>query len=352
MAAGLGGELDFPLSAMLSFGVTVLPDPPARRLVELLQRAEENGFEYGWTYDSHILWQEPYPLLTMAALGTERLRLGLNVTNPGTREPTVTASAFATLQHISGGRMVLGIGRGDSARRVIGLKPVTVAELEQAVVMIKALMNGGRARWNGAEIEIAWAKGLPRIPLYVAGYGPKVLAVAGRHADGVIIQLADPEIIEWIVGQVRRAAEDAGRDPSEVRVMACAPAHVSDDLADARERVRWFPAMVSNHVFDLLARYDKAALPAALTDYVQRWQREQYDYAEHSRVGARHGRFVSDETCDRFCVLGTPEQHVEKLRRLQAVGVDQWNIYLMTGREEETLAAYGREIIPALRARA
>ncbi len=335
---------------MLTFGVTVLPDPPASRFVELLRLAEEQGFQYGWTYDSHILWQEPYPLLTMAVLRTRSLKLGLNVTNPGTREPTVTASAFATLQDISGGRMVLGIGRGDSARRVIGLKPVSVGELERAVVMVKELMNGGRVRWNDTDIELAWAKGLPRIPVYVAGYGPKVLAVAGRHADGVIIQLADPEIIEWIVAQVRQAAGEAGRDPDEIEVMACAPAHVSSDLADARERVRWFPAMVSNHVFDLLARYDKSQLPSALTEYVERWRREQYDYAEHSRVGARHGQFVSDETCDRFCVLGTPEQHVEKLRRLEAVGVDQWNIYLMTGREEETLEAYGREIIPTLRA--
>ena len=148
---------------------------------------------------------------------------------------------------------------------------------------------------------------------------------------------------------MRAAAEEAGRDPAEIKVMACAPAHVSDDMADACEQVRWFPAMVSNHVFDLLAKHDKATLPAALTDYVERMQREQYDYSEHSRVGAEHGQQVSDETCERFCVLGTPEQHVEKLRRLEAAGVDQWNIYLMTSGQEETLEAYGREIIPELR---
>lgn len=335
---------------MLSFGVTVLPDPPYTRLVELMQLAERNGFEYGWTYDSHVLWQEAYPLLTAAALRTSTLKLGLNVTNPGTREPTVTASAFATLQDISGGRMVMGIGRGDSARRVIGLQPVTVKELERAVAMIKDLMNGRAVRWNGTEIELKWARGKPEIPLYVAGYGPKVLAVAGRHADGVIIQLADPEIIEWIVGQVRRAAEEAGRDPSAIKVMACAPAVLSDDLEAAREQVRWFPAMVSNHVMDLLARYDKSLLPASLTSYVESWHREQYDYAEHSRVGAKHGSFVSDETCDRFCVLGTVEQHVEKLERLREAGVDQWNIYLMTEGQERTLETYGKEIIPRLAA--
>jgi probable F420-dependent oxidoreductase len=335
---------------MLRFGVTVLPDPPWQRLVELIRLAEQHGFEYGWTYDSHVLWQEPYPLLTLAAMHTERIRLGLNVTNPGTREPTVTASAFATLQDISGGRMVLGIGRGDSARRVIGQQPVKVAEFEAACAMIRDLMNGRRVHWNGVDVELTWAQGQAEIPLYVAGYGPRVLAIAGRVADGVIVQLADPEIVEWIVGRVRVAAEEAGRDPDALTVVACAPAVVGDDLADACEQVRWFPAMVSNHVFDVLSKHDPAELPAALTAYVQRMQRERYDYAEHSRVGAKHGEQVTDETCERFCILGPPEAHVEKLRRLEAAGVDQWNIYLMTRRQEETLRAYGEAIIPQLTA--
>ena len=210
--------------------------------------------------------------------------------------------------------------------------------------------------WNDTDIELAWMGGLAEkpapVPVYVAGYGPKVLAIAGRVADGVIIQLADPEIVEWIVGQVRAAAEEAGRDPAEVKVMCCAPAHVSDDIAASCEQVRWFPAMVSNHVFDLLLKYDASALPASLTDYVQRMKRESYDYSEHSRMGATHGEQVTDETCERFCVLGTAEQHVEKLRRLEAAGVDQWNIYLMTQGQEETLAVYREEIIPRFRAAA
>src|SRR5207244_12084268 len=146
---------------MPSFGVTVMPDPPWQRLVELMRLAEANGFEYGWTYDSHVLWQEPYPLLTLIGMNTERLKLGLNVTNPGTREPTVTASAFATLQDVTGGRMVMGIGRGDSARRVIGYKPTTVAELESAVTMMRELMQGRPVQWNDTDVELRWAKDLP-----------------------------------------------------------------------------------------------------------------------------------------------------------------------------------------------
>ena len=248
---------------MLTFGVTVLPDPPHGRFVELFQLAEQHGFDWGWTYDSHILWQESTPLLALVAANTERIHLGHCVTNPASREPTVLASAYATLQDISNGRMFMGIGRGDSARRVIGLEPVRMAEFERSLVMIKDLMNGRRVEWNGKELELTWAQGRPEIPMYVAGYGPKALGVAGRVGDGVVIQLADPDIVEWIMGIARRSAEEAGRDPSLLKPIVCAPAFISDDMARAREQVRWFPAMVSNHVMDLLKRYPGVGAPRA-----------------------------------------------------------------------------------------
>jgi len=330
----------------ISFGVTVLPDPPYARFLELLERAEHNGFEYGWTYDSHILWQESIPLLALAAEHTSKLKLGHFVTNPGTREPTVLASAYATLHDISGGRMVMGIGRGDSARRVIGLHPVKVAEFERDCKMIRALMNGKKVDWNDKELELTWARKDPTIPLYVAGYGPKALAVAGRVSDGVIIQLADPVIVEWIMATARKAAEKAGRDPDALECIVGAPSKVSDDLATCREEVRWFPAMVSNHVMDLVERYGyDSDIPSELTDFVK--ARKFYDYKDHSRVGAAHGEFVTDEICDRFCVIGSAEQCIAKLHALEAVGVDQFNVYLMTNAQEETLDAYGRDVIPA-----
>ncbi len=331
----------------LSFGVTVLPDPPYQRFIELLQLAEQQGFEYGWTYDSHVLWQDSFPTMALAAQATERLKLGHMVTNPGTREPTVVASAYATLQDISEGRMIMGIGRGDSARRYIGQKPVPVARFEDTLKMIKPFMNGEKVRWNDTDLELGWARrDLPEIEMHVAGYGPKVLALAGRYGDGVIIQLADPDIIQWTMSTARTAAEEAGRDPAALKCIVCAPSHISDDIAAAREQVRWFPAMVSNHVKDLIARYgaDGSVVPQALTDYVP--DDTGYDYDEHSRAGAKHGAFVSDEICDRFCVLGTPEQAAEKLQQLESIGVDQFNVYLMTEGQEATLETYGRDIIP------
>jgi probable F420-dependent oxidoreductase len=331
----------------LSFGVTVLPDPPYQRFVELMKLAEDHGFEYGWTYDSHVLWQESFPLLTLAIQATSRMKFGHLVTNPGTREPTVLASGYATLHDISNGRMVMGIGRGDSARRYINQQPVKVAEFERRLRMLKDFMNGREVEWNDKELQLKWVRPeLPEIPMWVAGYGPKALAVAGRVGDGVIIQLADPEIIQWIMETARAAAAEAGRDPAELKCIVCAPSHISDDIADAREQTRWFPAMVSNHVQDLIERYgaDGSVVPKALTDFVE--SRKFYDYDDHSRVGAAHGEFVTDEICDRFSVLGTPAQATEKLRELEAIGVDHYSVYLMTHGQEETLAAYGDDILP------
>jgi len=331
----------------ISFGVTVLPDPPFDRFLELIKLAESHGFDYAWTYDSHVLWQESIPLLAVAARETSRIKLGHFVTNPGTREPTVLASAYATLHDLSDGRMVMGIGRGDSARRYIGQEPVKVAEFERACAMIRDFMNGREVHWNERDLQLKWVRPeLPQIPLWVAGYGPKALAAAGRVSDGVIIQLADPEIVSWIMATARKSAEEAGRDPAALKCIVGAPSHVTDDLAEARDQVRWFPAMVSNHVKDLIERYgaDGSSVPKALTDYVK--VREFYDYDEHSRVGAKHGAFVTDDICDRFCVIGDADRCAAKLKELEGVGVDQFNVYLMTERQEETLAAYGDDIIP------
>jgi probable F420-dependent oxidoreductase len=331
----------------LTFGMTVMPDPPFARMLELMQLAERNGFEYAWTYDSHMLWQESYALLPLVADKTETIKLGHCVTNPGIRDPTITASWYATMQDLSNGRMVMGIGRGDSSRRVVGLQPVRVAEFERRLRMMKDLMNGRPVEWNEKELKLEWVRTeLPPIPMHVAGYGPRALGVAGRVGDGVIIQLADPQIIQWIMDTARKAAQEEGRDPDALECIVCAPTHVTGDLAEARDQVRWFPAMVSNHVMDLIERYgaDSDEIPAALTDYVR--AREFYDYKEHSRVGAKHGEFVTDEICDRFCVLGTPEDAVAKLKELESIGVDQFNVYLMTEGQEQTLEVYGKEIIP------
>jgi probable F420-dependent oxidoreductase len=327
------------------FGITIKPDMPVERILALTRQAEAVGFQYGWIFDSHILWLEPYPLLTLMATNTKNMRLGTCVTNPATRDITVTSSLFATLNLISGGRMQLGIGRGDSSRRVLGKKPVGSAHLEQAVQIFRELTAGHEINYEGQPTHISWAKGSP--PVWIAGYGPKVLDLAGRIADGVILQFADPHLIEWCLGFVKKGAEAAGRDFRGIEVMAAAPVWVSDDLKVARERVRWFPALVSNHVVDLISRYKPEELPPALTSFVR--NRGGYDYQQHCEVESSNSKFVSDEVVDRFCLVGPAEAHRAKLHQLAGVGVTQFNVYLMCGDEEDTLELYKKDVLPAFR---
>ncbi len=329
----------------MQFGFTLKPDHSIERTIALTKQAEAAGFAYGWLFDSHVLWRDPYPLLTLMARATTTLRLGTCVTNPGTREPTVTASALAVLQELSGGRMDLGIGRGDSARRVLGKPPTSMKDLEQAVHVIRALAEGRSIEFEGTMLELPWAAE-HRLPVWIAGYGPVALKLTGRIADGAMLQIGDPDLVHWFVSQVRSSAAAAGRDPNVMQVMAAAPAHVGDP-ADGRDRTRWFPALVSNHVVDLVNKYPREDLPEELTTYVR--DREGYDYLHHAEVGSSNASFVSDEIVDRFCLIGSVENHVERLVALAEAGVTQFNLYLMNGNEEEQLEVYGREIIPALR---
>jgi len=327
----------------MQFGITIKPDLSIDRMVGLTRQAEAAGFTYGWLFDSHVLWKEPYPLLTLMAANTQRMKLGTCVTNPAVRDLTVTASLFATLNLISNGRMQLGIGRGDSSRRVLGKKPVSWSQLEQSVNVFRDLTAGREIEYEGQPTRLTWTSGSPP-PVWIAGYGPKVLHMAGRVADGIILQFADPDLISWCLGFVKDGARAAGRDFTKIEVMAAAPVWVSDDLTVAREHVRWFPALVSNHVMDLIRQYKPEDLPPALTSFVQ--DRGSYDYQHHCEVDSDNRNFVSDEVVDRFCLVGPLKAHIDKLKALAKVGVTQFNIYLMCGEEEQTLDIYRRDVLP------
>src|SRR6266699_2791810 len=331
----------------MDFGITIKPDISIDRILRLTQQAESAGFSYAWMFDSHVIWKDPFPLLTLMASSTRTIRLGTCVTNPAVRDVTVSSSLFATLNLASHGRMELGIGRGDSSRRVLGKKPATLETLEEFVRVFRNLNAGKTVDLDRVPTRFPWTNGeIPRV--WVAGYGPKALRTAGRIGDGVILQFADPDLVEWCLGFVREGAKEAGRDFRKMEVMAAAPVWPSDDLQAAREHVRWFPALVSNHVMDLISRYKPEELPAALTSFVQ--NRGGYDYQQHCEVHSSNSKFVSDEVVDRFCLVGPAEAQRQKLRKLASVGVTQFNIYLMCGDEEDTLEKYKREILPEFRA--
>ena len=334
----------------MDFGVTFQTNPPASRVVELTRKAEDLGFGYAWTFDSHILWQEPYVIHSQMLSATERIMVGPFVTNPVSRDPSVTASTFATLNDTFGNRTICGIGRGDSVVRVLGRKPTTLRQLEEAMHVIKELAEGREVDYSGVKVSIPWVND-GKLDVWMAGYGPRALSLIGRKADGFILQLADPVILDWTMQHVHDAARDAGRDPKSAKVCVAAPAYVGENLTHQRDQCRWFGGMVGNHVADLVARYgEDSEVPHALTGYIK--AREGYDYSHHGQADNPATNFVPNEIVDRFCLLGTVEDHVMKLNELKDLVADQFNVYLMHDAMEETLEAYGEEIIPALGSKA
>ncbi|HYK66391.1 MAG TPA: TIGR03842 family LLM class F420-dependent oxidoreductase [Streptosporangiaceae bacterium] len=331
----------------MEFGLVLQPDPPAGAVVERMREAERRGFRYGWTFDSHVLWQEPFVIYAQILAATSALTVGPMVTNPLTRDWSVTASLFATLNDTFGNRTICGIGRGDSARRVLGKPPSSLATLAEAMRVIKDLAEGRTANVAGTPIRIPWVRD-GRLEIWMAGYGPRALQLVGEQADGFILQTADPDIARWTFGAVREAARAAGRDPAAITMCVAAPAYVGTDVAHQRDQLRWFGGMVGNHVADLVSRYGEGGeVPRALTDYIR--GRQGYDYSHHGRADNPSTDFVPDDIVDRFCLTGPAGAHVQRLAELAEIGADQFAIYLMHDQPDTTMAAYGDTIIPAVR---
>jgi probable F420-dependent oxidoreductase len=325
------------------FGITLQCDLDGPATVALARDAERAGFDAFWLFDSPLLWRDPYPLLTLVAVATDRLRLGTCVTNAGTRHPTTTAATLATLQELSDGRVDLGIGRGDSALRMLGRQPTSIETMEEAVGVIRDLVEGRSVVEAGRSLRLAYASG-QRLPVWVAGYGPRAIAAAGRVADGLILQVGDPDLVAWFADQYRAAAAAAGRDPAGVRIQVAAPAIVGDRDA-ARERVRWYPDLVAHHVLELLERVHRTTLAPALTSFVDRFAGRPYSPHHDGDLS-----FVDADTIDRFCILGSAAHHRRRIAELVDAGATQVNLYLVSGDEAETVEAYGRDVIPAFRA--
>ncbi|KTS62624.1 5,10-methylene tetrahydromethanopterin reductase [Microbacterium testaceum] len=334
----------------MDFGVVLQTNPPAARTIQLSQLAEAHGFSHVWTFDSHLLWEEPYVVHSAILAATRRVTVGPFVTNPATRDWTVTASTFATLNEMYGNRTICGIGRGDSAVRVTNGRPTTLKALRESIHVIRELGNSRAVEYNGATLQFPWSRG-SKLDVWVAAYGPLALKLTGEVGDGFILQLADLDIAEWMIKTVRQAAENVGRDPDEIAFCVAAPMYIGEDTPESRahmiEQCRWFGGMVGNHVADIVAKYGEGSdVPAALTDYIA--GRTGYDYNSHGKSDNDHVHFVPDEIVERFCVLGTAEEHIAKLEKLRALGVTQFAGYLQHDNKEETMRVYGETVIPAL----
>ena len=332
----------------MDFGLTLQTDPPASRLIELFRRAEGLGFTHAWTFDSHILWQEPYVIHSQVLAATERMMVGPLVTNPATRDPSVTASVFATLNDMFGNRTVCAIGRGDSALRVLGRKPTTLAQTERAIHEIRELAEGRAITGaNGDEVRIPWVRD-GRLEVWMAGYGPKALGLVGRCADGFVLQVADPEILRWTLAKVHEAAVEAGRSPEDITVLVCAPAYVGDDRAHQRDQCRWFGGMVGNHVAEIVERYGShSEVPAALTDYIA--ARKGYDYSHHGRAGNPDTCSCPTRSSTASASWGPPRSTSRSSDELRDAGHGPVRDLPHARRARPTLEAYGADGDPRLR---
>ena len=330
----------------MDFGAVIQANPPAARTVQLAKLAEAHGFSHVWTFDSHLLWQEPYVIYSRILAETNRIIVGPMVTNPATRDWTVTASTYATLNEMYGNRTICGIGRGDSAVRVTGGAPTTLKTLRESIHVIRELANSRSVEYNDTTLQFPWSQG-SSLEMWVAAYGPLALKLAGEVGDGFILQMADLDVAEWMIKTVRDAAANVGRDPMSVKFCVAAPMYIGTDWERMRNQCRWFGGMVGNHVADIVTKYGAdSEVPRALTDYIA--GRQGYDYNEHGKAGNSHADFVPDEIVDRFCVLGTAEDHIKKLTALAAIGVDHFAGYLQHDNKEETLRIYGESVIPAM----
>jgi hypothetical protein len=310
----------------MDFGFTLKPDHTIERTLALSRQAEAAGFSHGWLFDSHVLWRDPYPLLTLMAGVTTSLRLGTCVTNPATREPSVTASSLAVLDEISGGRMDLGIGRGDSARRVLGKPPTTMAHLEEAILVIRSLVEGRSVMFEGTELRLPWT-GSWRLPVWVAGYGPMDQDDRPRR-DGIILRRRSRPSS---VGSSASFEAAAGRPRSRFASGSRRPRLPHGPRVGAR--TNWFPALVSNPSGPRQQVPTRAAPPVP-----DRLYPGPTGYATPPRRGRLSNAASGDERGILRVPAGPGRAH-RQTARAGCAGVDQFNLPRTATRPKSSVVA-------------
>ncbi len=340
----------------MEFGIAFKGELDMKRTLAIVRLCESVGFDYVWYFDSHILWADAYTKIAVCMDHTERLRFGPLVTNPKVRDWSVAGSLFATLGQQSGGRFDIGVGRGDSSMRVMGKKPATLAYTAEFCKAMKAMVKGGSVQYDECPepVYFDWVDG-HELPVWFAAYGPKALKTAGEVGDGLVIQLADVGLCQWFADQAKAARKAAGRNPADYRVLSAAPVWVGDK-ATGVDQTKWFPALVGNHVADIVEKYGSGTdlVPDSLTTYIEQRRGsgaggEGYNYRQHADKVSDNTYYITPEITESFCILGSAEEHVAKLKRLEAAGVTQFCIYLTNGDEERIVAEYGANVIPHFR---
>ena len=327
----------------MKFAATFLSDPPPDQLVSRARKLESAGFDYVFLNEAQTLFMDPWPVFAHIAAATRSISIGPCVTNPTLRDPVVTAALLATLNEMSSGRMVCGIGRGDAAPRTLGRRPATVAELGEAIRVIRGLVTAGSARVGSREVTLRWNRGWP-LEIWGAGYGPRALGMIGSRCDGFIVQAAHEDFLELARSFVAGGTGEA--DPAApLQAMVAAPALVGD-MDRGCDKLRWFVPSVANHVAELSDNYE-GPLPAGMTGLLT--DRSEYDYQTKGRMHNPGADYVTPEMTRAFTFVGPPEAHIARIGRFAELGVDAVNLYLIHDEIDTTIDAYGCHIIPAFR---
>ena len=335
-------------AATARFGIVFLPESLAG-FGELCREAEGTGFDWLGVADSQSVFRELYVALTVAALHTSRMRLGPLVTNPLTRHLVVTASAVASVDELSGGRAVLGLGSGDSAIYTIGAPPATMAGLEDSVATLGRLTAGLAVKREGRTWRVH--RSARRVPIYLAAEGPRTLELAGRVADGVIVGLGlTPEVIRLSLAAIERGARAAGRAPADVDVWWFAKTSLADRRETAIEPIKMALAASANHAFRFTL--EGKAVPPGLHARIRALQRA-YDAHHHELPGAANAslpdRFgLTEFLVDRFGIAGTPADCVAQIARAMDAGARQFVITGFVPDPRTFMRRWAKEVAGAL----
>lgn len=322
---------------------TSSPAMPSR-MADIAKQAEAIGWDGLGTVDSQNLSGDPYVSLAMAATATTRLRLMTGVTNVVTRVPAVTATAALSVQKISNNRMVIGIGRGDSALAHLGRAPARVKWFESYLIALQAYLRGDEVDFADAGIPgaiappvenldladtptssaIHWATGAEKVPVEVASTGEKVIGIAARHADRIMFALgASPERIQWGIATARAAAKAAGKDPDSLQYGAYVNVVCHDDLAAAREMGRAGTSLFAR--FSVM--HGKVSGPADESQQeVFKNVHDRYDMNKHAQSGGSQTTALTDDFMDSYAIVGPAGHCVERLEALHALGIEKFVI--------------------------
>ncbi len=328
-------------------------------VVRLAQTAEACGFETVYVGDSQMIWNDVWITLAACALGTKRVRLGTGVTNTVTRHPAVTANAIMTLNMLSNGRAVLGVGAGDSAVRTAGLSPARLPQIRERMEFMRALLDGkevpalrppeeeGKQTWGRVDkVRLFGADQWGKVPLQLAVMGLNSAEAAGEFCDGVIVDGhmgGNAEGARATVAAANAGAQKVGRSLKDFRFIAAIDAAIDDDRRKALDKVR--PTAARN-----IAR--KPYLPATLgvehADVVKAVT-ESYKFYEHLNLVAKHRELIPDEVAMKCCIAGTPADCIAKGKELQAAGITEISIFITSQDEEGShtiLRRFAQEVIP------